>query len=105
MTLPWREHPEATEELLAAILYYHGWQAGLGDEFAAEVVRSIEDVQWNPGAWPKPAGWNRLPVVRSRKVNVFPYRIVYFVRDDEIVIVAYAAIARWPGYWKHRIGD
>ncbi|MFT4011092.1 MAG: type II toxin-antitoxin system RelE/ParE family toxin [Nocardioidaceae bacterium] len=104
MTLPWREHPAATDELLDAIRHYGRRQAGLGEEFAAEVARSIKDIQWKPEAWQRFPGWNRLPVVRSRRVDVFPYRIVYFVRDDdEIVIVAYAATARRPGYWKQRV--
>lgn len=103
MTLPWREHPEATDELLDAIRHYHGVQPGLGDEFDAEVARSIEDIQWRPDAWPRFPGWNRLPVIRSRRLHVFPYRVVYFVRDDHIVIVAYAATARRPGYWRHRV--
>ena len=101
--LPWREHPEATKELLDAIRYYHGKQAGLGDDFAAEVARAITDIQWYPNAWPMLTGWERIPVVRSRQVDIFPYRIIYYVSDSGINIVAHAATARRPGYWKHRI--
>lgn len=41
--------------------------------------------------------------IRRRKVGVFPYRVVYFVRDDELLIVAFAHQSRRPGYWKQRI--
>lgn len=41
--------------------------------------------------------------IRRRKVDVFPYRVVYFVRDDELLIVAFAHQSRRPGYWKQRI--
>lgn len=103
MTLPWREHPEATDELLAAIRYYHRLQPGLGERLAAEVARSIDDILWNPEAWPAVSGWDRMPFLRNRKVAGFPYRVVYLVRANEIVIVAHAATAKRPSYWKDRV--
>lgn len=103
MTLPWREHPEATGDLLDAIRHYEREQAGLGEEFDAKVAQAIKDIQWSQDAWPTFLGWNRLPVVRSRTVDVFPYRVVYFVHGEEIIILAHAATARRPGYWKHRL--
>ncbi len=96
-------HPEADAEFLNAIRYYQVREAGLGDEFDIEVARAVDDVLWNPDAWPPFPGWDRLPVVRSRQVDVFPYRIIYFVRDDELVIVAFAHQSRRPGYWKSRV--
>lgn len=104
MTLRQRVHPEAEAEFLDAVRYYATTEAGLGDEFDIEVAKAVDDIQWNPDAWPKFPGWDRLPVVRSRKVDVFPYRVVYFVRDDELLIVAFAHQSRRPGYWKQRVG-
>lgn len=103
MTLRPSVHPEADAEFLDAVRYYQTREAGLGDEFDAEVARSVDDALWNSDAWPKFPGWDRLPVVRSRKVDVFPYRVIYFVRDNELVIVAFAHQSRRPGNWKHRI--
>lgn len=50
--------------------------------------------------WP---GWEREPVVRSKGVSGFPNRIVYFVHDDLLVIVAVAHAKRRPGYWRERV--
>ena len=105
MTLRPLVHPEADAEFLDAVRFYQTRINGLGDEFDAEVARAVDDAVWNPDAWPKIPGWDRLPVVRSRKVNVLPYRVIYFVRDDELVIVAFADQGRRPGYWKQRIAD
>lgn len=104
MTLHAHVHPEAEAEFLEAIRYYEAATTGLGVEFDTSVAKAVNDIRWSPEAWPKFPGWSRLPLVRTRKVDVFPYRVIYFVRDDEIVIVAFAATARRPGYWKHRVG-
>lgn len=103
MSLRSNVHPEAEAEFLDAVRYYETVQAGLGVEFDIEVANAVGDIQWQPDAWPKFPGWDRLPVVRSRKVEVFPYRVVYFVRDDELLIVAFAHQSRRPGYWKQRV--
>lgn len=47
--------------------------------------------------------WNREPVVRRKGVAGFPYGIIYYLTDSEIVIVAYAHEKRRPGYWRHRL--
>lgn len=96
-------HREAEAEYLDALRYSEGREAGLGDAFDAEIARAIVDVEWSPDAWPKFPGWDRLPVVRSRKVDIFPYRVVYFVHEDELV--AFAHQSRRPGYWSHRVDD
>lgn len=98
-------HLSAEAEFLEAVRYYGGAERGIGEQFDVEVARAVEDIQWNPDAWPKFPGWDRLPVVHTRKVEVFPYRVVYFVRDDELVIVAFAHQRRRPGYWRDRLDD
>lgn len=103
MSLRQRIHPEAEDEFLDAVRYYETTESGLGEEFDTEVAKAVDDIQWNPEAWPKFPGWDRFPIVRTRKVDVFPYRVVYFIRDNELVIVAFAHQSRLPGYWKHRV--
>jgi hypothetical protein len=103
VTLHPRVHPEAEAEFLDAVRYYQDREPGLGEDFDTEVARAVNDVLWNPDAWPKLSGWSRLPEIRSRKVDVFPYRVIYFARDGELVIVAFAHQSRRPGYWKSRV--
>jgi plasmid stabilization system protein ParE len=102
LSLGYSEHPEATQERLQAILYYHRAQAGRGEDVANRFRSAIADVVASPGSWPLFPGWEGEPQVRSRKVAVYPYRVVYYVRD-EIVVVAYAHVKRRPGYWSARL--
>ncbi|MFT3852131.1 MAG: hypothetical protein QM733_05260 [Ilumatobacteraceae bacterium] len=43
-------------------------------------------------------------MVRSKKIETYPYRIVYYVRDEEVVTDAYAHERRRPAYWANRVG-
>ncbi len=74
------EHPDAGAELFHAIELY-------------------------PDGWPLFPGWDRQPVVRTKGMRRSPYRVVYFLRDGEPVILAYAHESQHPGYWKHRYDD
>lgn len=38
-------------------------------------------------------------------IRGYPYRIVYTVEPDAILILAYAHERREPGYWLHRRGN
>lgn len=105
MTLGYSEHPEATEERLDAIRYYHGERAGLGDDLADRVRAAIQDIRDSPDSWPRIPDWDEDPLLRSRKVGVYPYRVVYYARREEVIVVAYAHEKRRPGYWKHRVAD
>lgn len=105
MTLGYWEHPEATSELLEAIRYYHRKRAGLGDDFAARARAALRDVVDSPDTWPRVLDWNEPPVLRGRKFRAYPYRVVYYIRADEIVVIAYAHEKRRPGYWQGRMTD
>ena len=83
--------------------YYDDQRAGLGDDFGVEVMAAISTIVEWPEAWPVFPGWRRSPVMRTSQVAVFPYRVVYFVRGYEVVIVAYDHNSRKPGYWRHRV--
>lgn len=97
--------PEAVTEFLEAVRFYELQQVGLGGRFEAEVAKAVDDTLWNPEAWAILEGRTRPPTVRSRRIAVFPYRIIYFLRDDDIVIVAIAHERRRPDYWKKRVKD
>lgn len=91
-------HPEAEAEFDADIRWYDDRAAGQGDRFETEVVTAVEDTAEDPQAWAVWPGWDREPVVRSRGVEGFPYRIVYFVRNNLLTVVAVAHSRRRPGY-------
>lgn len=103
MTPNVRYHPEALAELRADVAWYEERGAGLGDRFedaVDEVLDTVRDWPESGAMWP---GWDSIPVVRSRRVAGFPYRLVYLAQPSELVVLALAHDKRLPGYWKERV--
>jgi hypothetical protein len=97
------DHPEAREEYLDAVAYYDQQRAGLGDELIDRFEDAMDAILDSPNRWATMPGWDGEPVLRSHGVKTFRYRIVYYVRGDQVRVVAYAHTSREPGYWRHRI--
>ena len=99
-----REHPSARAERAEAARWYEKREPGLGRRFLEQTVAARRSVEVAPQGWPTYHYWNQAdPVIRSRSVARFPYDIIYFVTDEEIVIVAYASEKREPSYWVNRL--
>ncbi len=106
MTRRHAEHPEASAELEAAAAWYEEQQPGLGHELFRAVAQTIAAIDRWPDAAPEDQSSAGQPVqLRSRHLLRFPYRIIYLVHEDELVIVAYAHDRREPGYWDRRMGQ
>ena len=103
MTLTVRAHPEAAEELDAAIAWYDQGGQGRGEKFEA----AYDDVIDRCLTWPESGASYPLDdqdvVVRTAKVARSSYRIVYFVDGKTFWVVAVAHQRRRPGYWKDRL--
>jgi len=96
---PVRFSTPASAELAEAVRWYEMRRSGLGDDFYAAVVRTIELIRTHPDIGTLRA--ERLP---HRRVLVagFPYQIVYRVRDNDIYVIAVAHTRRRPGFWLGR---
>jgi hypothetical protein len=103
VTLHIQWHPEAKAEFDADIDWYDNREVGVGDRFESEVLVAVDMSVNCPETWPVWPGWDREPVVRIKRVNVFPYRVVYFVAGDVFMILAVAHAKRAPGYWRDRV--
>lgn len=103
MTLAFDLHPEARAEFFADVDWYDERESGVGARFEVAVREAIDAAVDSPESWAVWPGWERQPVVRSKGVNGFPYRVVYFVAGQELAIVAVAHAKRRPGYWRDRV--
>lgn len=103
--LPWREHPAAREEYLDALAWYDDQETGLGDRFGDDLDSAVDSIREWPDAAPPHHGRQRRPLIRRKRVKDFPYGIVYIVRENEVIVVAYAHEKRRPGYWRSRLQD
>ena len=90
-------HPEAESEFLEAIDYYENCESGLGYDFSAEVLATIQNVVSSPTLWPVIE-----EDIRRCLVNRFPYGIIYNIETDGIFILAVMHLRRHPDYWKKR---
>ncbi len=90
--------PPAQQELAAAKRYYNRQQPGLGDRFKAAAAEAGRRIAMHPLAWQI----EREPVRRCL-LEDFPYKALYVVRDQEIVVLAVAHQHREPDYWIDRL--
>ncbi len=72
---------------------------------SADIDDGVDFIRAWLDAAPLYRGQQRPPYLRRKGIDVFPYGIVYFVRDAEIIVVAYAHDKRRPGYWRKRLDD
>jgi len=90
-------HPEAGNEFNISIDYYEECQKNLGLKFANEVYATIQRILDFPNAW-QILNNN----IRRCLTNKFPFGIIYYQKDNEIIILAVMQLNRKPDYWINR---
>ncbi|MEK6777599.1 MAG: type II toxin-antitoxin system RelE/ParE family toxin [bacterium] len=86
-----REYDEAKE-------FHEIEQPGLGTQFEKQIRHSLLRIQQYPQAWPL-----ERKEIRRYIVHKFPYKILYSIQDETIVVLAFAHLHRQPDYWIDRI--
>ena len=87
----------ARQELEDAVRYYELEYSGLGHRFKEEVRRAALRMAEHPQAWSIERG-----DVRKCLLHKFPYKLMYSVEEDHILIIAVAHHHRKPAYWVGR---
>ena len=87
----------ARREVDDAVRHYEGVQSGLGRRFKTDVGKAARRLREYPYAWSVERG-----NVRKCLLNTFPYKLLYSVEQDHIVVVAVAHQHRRPDYWVDR---
>jgi toxin ParE2 len=90
----------ARNELNEAIAHYNKQRKGLGFRFSDEVKIAIQRIVEYPEAWPQLS-----KSTRHCQVKRFPYGVIYYLREKELVIVAVMHNRREPNNWKNRISE
>lgn len=94
--------PPAEAELFVAASYYEEQDSGLGLRFLDTVDRAAAWVVENPLASPVVLLRGVRTAVRRRRLQPFPYAVLYVVEPD-LLVVAIAHERRRPGYWMDRV--
>lgn len=89
--------PEAEQEILAAAEWYDGRGAGLAAEFLRAFDAVLASVERNPLQYAEVH-----PRMRSALLRRFPYRILFSVSDEEIVVLSCTHWRQNPRRWQRR---
>lgn len=81
-------------ELEDATIFYEMEYDGLGLRFREEIWKAIKRISDYPMAWSVDTG-----EIRKYVLHKFPYKILYSIETDHILIIAVAHQHREPDYW------
>lgn len=91
-------HPAAEVEHLETVAYYESRRPGLGATYLAEFEIIMENVCDSPQRYPI----ERKPDIRRRRMENFPFTILFRVVSNSVQILAVAHHRRRPAYWLGR---
>ncbi len=84
----------AKQELIDAANYYELEYASLGRRFKQEVKKAAMRIAAYPKAWSVERG-----EIRKCLLHKFPYKLLYSIENDHILVLAVAHQHRKPDYW------
>ncbi|MCP5276637.1 MAG: type II toxin-antitoxin system RelE/ParE family toxin [Burkholderiales bacterium] len=84
----------AKQELDDASQYYEIEFQGLGKQFREEIKLAAKRISEYPEAWSVERG-----DIRKCLLHKFPYKLLYSIEKDHIIIIAVAHQHRKPEYW------
>jgi len=84
----------ARQELEDAVRYYELEYAGLGSKFKEEVRKAALRIATYTKSWSIERG-----NVRKCLLHRFPYKVMYSLEEDHILVIAIAHQHRRPDYW------
>ena len=90
-------HPKAELELNHSVAHYEESQPHLGMEFAEEVFQTIHRILDFPKAWQIMDG-----DIRRCLTKRFPFGVIYYQKNEQIIILAIMQLNREPYYWADR---
>jgi ParE toxin of type II toxin-antitoxin system, parDE len=78
--------------------FYELEQSGLGARFKNEIRQALLRIQQYPKVWSA-----ERKEIRRCFIHKFPYKIIYSIQKEIIVVLAFAHLHRKPDYWIDRI--
>ena len=87
----------AYEEYKDAVEYYNIQETGIGERFKEDVDQSLQRIEKYPEAW-------QHETISTRRflLKRFPYKIIYYIENNRIIVIALAHTHRKPFYWVDR---
>jgi len=89
--------PEAEDDLKEAFSWYEDKRAGLGYDFLLQVDAGLNLIVKTPAIHPI-----EYKGTRKHLIKRFPYKIIYFVQSEQIIVLAVIHGRRSPALIKKR---
>lgn len=89
--------PEAEDDIREAFSWYEGNRIGLGYDFLLQVHAGLNFIKRNPDIHPI-----EYKGTRKHLVKRFPYKIIYLVEKEKIIVLAVLHGRRSPALIKKR---
>ncbi|HLG30991.1 MAG TPA: type II toxin-antitoxin system RelE/ParE family toxin [Candidatus Brocadiales bacterium] len=90
--------PEAENDLKEAFLWYEDKRRGLGYDFLLQVDAGLKFIARNPEIFPVTYKGTRKHLIKR-----FPYKIIYLIEKEKVIILAIIHGKRNPELIKKRI--
>jgi toxin ParE1/3/4 len=91
-------HPLAVDEHLEQIAFYESRQAGLGARYLAAFEAAMQLICQQPSQFKVV----REPGIRSCRLKIFPFSVIYRESASGVEVLAVSAHRRRPMYWVNR---
>ncbi|OBP14173.1 addiction module toxin RelE [Rheinheimera sp. SA_1] len=88
---------EAEFDVAEGFDYYQGKRVGLGDDFLLCIDDALQKIQRNPFIYRE-----IYRELRRISIHRFPYRILYFVQNNHVVVTAVFHARKAPSAWTNR---
>ena len=87
----------AEDDYTQSLTWYAERNVDAANDFDAEFDRALSQIAAKPELFPHCDARHRYFLLRR-----FPFRIIYRMIDDDIVVIAVAHSSRSPDYWTNR---
>lgn len=91
---------EAKLDVQEAWLWYEEKQVGLGDDFLVSLETSINHITHNPLLFEI-----KFQDLHVAPVKRFPYKIIYYLQENRITVIAVFHTSRNPTIWEERVHE
>ena len=98
-----RIHAAAADEAAEAAAWYEKECPGLGVEFEHAINAALDLLEESIVPLTSMPGSAGTRGVKRLILRRFPYSVIVFEQNTEILVIAFAHHARRPGYWRDRL--
>ncbi len=103
--MAFRVHHLALVDVDETVAWYNSKVAGLGDEFRAAFLQSLDQIRRSPESASFLETVTMKADLRRRTLKRFPYLLIYQLYDQDVEVLAVVHESRHPNAWVDRVHE